>query len=224
MQLHHAFRTVCAGAAALALVPAAAVAQDRDERTNRSDQDVQMTTYQAEGFEHQWVLTGYAGPNFGDEIDNANATVGGALSYLHDGRFGAEVMANFTPKFDYVAADVGEPTVNNYMVNGIAALPVGDTGSVQPFVSGGLGVLTVRRDVEFDDPAIEPDDAQLGGNLGVGVMAFQDAWGLRTSLRYFTGFENEVDPGDEPLDLLDSRELLADTNFWQFDAGISYRW
>jgi hypothetical protein len=84
--------------------------------------------------------------------------------------------------------------VNAYMFNGIGAIPVGQNDSWMPYASGGIGMITLRGDLDADDesdfdtvglPLL--DDNQFGVNAGVGIMGFFDQVGFRADVRYFTG-------------------------------------
>jgi hypothetical protein len=208
--------------------PASAQSAD-DVRSTTGDREVRQVALAQDRDinDHQWILTGYVGPNFGEDVDAAATALGGTVTYLRNGAFGAEFMANFTPDFVFSPVELGESAVNNYMLNAIGAVPLGDDAMVQPFVSGGLGVMTIRGETEVDDPAdvFEFDDAQLAGNIGAGLMAFEESWGFRADLRYFSGLEDQADVTDpDPTDLLNPSDLLGDTSFWLFSAGLGYRW
>jgi hypothetical protein len=128
---------------------------------------------------------------------------------------GAEFIAGFSPNFS-LASDVDDTMINSYMFNAIAAAPLGLDQRWQPFVSGGVGALTLRTgdDTEAALGIGEVDETDLGGNVGFGIMAFGDQWGFRGEGRYFTQL------GDPDTDSV----FLNDLNFWRANAGVAYRW
>jgi hypothetical protein len=157
------------------------------------------------------------GSAFGGELDDQSVSFGGSLSWLWSSIVGAEVMAGFAPQFSLTDADLDDTQINNYMVNAIAAVPIGEERQWQPFLSGGVGALTLHggSDVEADLGIEEIDETELGGNLGFGLMAFADRWGFRGDVRYFSQLG---DP--ETTDTA----FLNDVDFWRTNVGLSYRW
>jgi hypothetical protein len=97
---------------------------------------------------------------------------------------------------------------------------------VAPFVSGGLGAMTLNANIDDPTDVFDVDDTQLAGNLGFGVMGFGDRWGFRTGMRYITGLSGDPVPGDvdAPSDLLDADDVLGEVSFWRADVGVAYRW
>jgi hypothetical protein len=94
------------------------------------------------------------------------------LAWLWRQSIGAEFIAGFAPDTTF-SSGVDDAQVHNYMANAIAALPLGENGAIQPFVSGGIGAITLRvDDDEFDLDA--PDETEFGANIGFGVMTFAD--------------------------------------------------
>ena len=94
------------------------------------------------------------------------------------------------------------------MFNLMAGVPMGSAKNWQPFVSGGIGTLTLRSDDisgESDNDFNEnfaSDDTQFGGNIGFGVMGFAQNVGIRADVRYFRAFGDNaledalnLDPG-----------------------------
>jgi hypothetical protein len=53
------------------------------------------------------------------------------------------VSAPYT-NLDLQAAATDDSQVNNYMFNLVGAVPLGDNGAWQPYVSGGVGAMTFR--------------------------------------------------------------------------------
>jgi opacity protein-like surface antigen len=110
------------------------------------------------------------------------------------------------------------------MLNAIGAIPLGLDDNWLPYVSGGVGAITLRNDLQLGgDTSLDLiDDNQFGGNIGFGVMGFMNQVGLRADVRYFTGIGT-----DDTLDLTDTNnvnDLTENVNFWRSTVGVSFRW
>lgn len=172
--------------------------------------------------EHEWIVSGQIGSSFAASAEEPTVGFGGALTYLREGAIGAEFLAGFTPDLNLTLAPTDDSRVSNFMLNGVAALPLGDAGMWQPFVSGGIGAMTISSEVgDIETDFLDATDTQLGGNIGAGLMAFSDQWGIRSDLRYFTGFGGDA---VDPVDLIDESDLLSDVDFWRANVGVAYRW
>jgi opacity protein-like surface antigen len=171
------------------------------------------------GVSNEWIVAGFVGSDFGQNADEASLDFGGSLSYLRDGRWGAEFLAGFSPGFELDRTIGFDSALNNYMVNGIAALPL-RFGQWQPFVSAGLGAMTLSVDRIDDDGDLFDDitETRFAGNIGGGVMAFGDRWGVRGDLRYLRAFEENVDTDGDDIN------LLSGVDFWRANIGLAYRW
>jgi hypothetical protein len=235
---------------ALAAMPALAAAQTTttttpdDTTTTTTQTRTQTTTVDFDDLDDDdpggWFASAHIGSDFGQGADGNSTDFGGSLGYTN-GWIGAEFLAGFTPNFaleNNILLD--EPNVNSYMFNVIGGVPVGDDFRFQPYVSGGLGALTLRSDVlsgADNDPldgTFDPNDTQLGGNLGFGVMGFAGNIGIRGDVRYFRGFgddavedalnlEGDLDPNTSPGGALAS-SILSDLDFWRANIGIAFRW
>ena len=207
-------------AACVAGAPVTAAAQDAQ---------IQTTTTLTEPTDSHWIASGFAGTNFGSDAQEASFDFGGSVGYLWNGAAGVELLANFSPEFELEGGRSAlllgdQPWINSYMFNAIGAVPVGEDARFQPYVSGGLGALTLRSDVLITDDGfsnLEPDNTQLGGNLGFGVMGFADNnVGFRGDVRYFRGFEDDgVDLGGPIVGSM----ILSDLSFWRATAGLAFK-
>jgi hypothetical protein len=171
----------------------------------------------------EWIASGFAGPTFGATVQESNVGFGGTITYLREGVFGGEALATFTPDFGFAPGVAADASVNNYMANVVAAVAAGPNGRWQPFVSGGIGAMQIRGDVEDATGPVEFKDTQLGSNIGFGVMMFNNRWGLRTDLRYFSSLADDAADDDEPS-IIDPTGVLTDTDFWRYNVGVAYRW
>jgi hypothetical protein len=167
-----------------------------------------------------WTASGFVGSHFGESVEGSQLDFGGSLGYMWRGAFGAEFLAGFSPNFQFANNILGEePQINTYMGNLIGAIPLGFDANWQPFVSGGIGAITMRSDFgdELED-TFDADDSQLGGNIGFGVMGFAGAWGVRGDVRYFRGFNGD-DAGNSF-----GQAVLSELDFWRANIGVAVRW
>lgn len=215
-------------AAVVAGLPVAAAAQEPTTQPVTTTTP-QMAVSPAVPVQSHWLLSGFVGSNFGRDVDEASVDFGGTLGYLWRGSLGAEFAANFTPNFQLEPARsallLGEtPSINSYMINAIGAVPLGIDGQWRPYVSGGVGALTLRSDVLSDPDGfeIQPDASRTAGNIGVGILGFAGNWGIRGDVRYFRGFQNGVDIIDTPTDEVGS-QVLSELTFWRANIGLAVR-
>jgi hypothetical protein len=173
---------------------------------------------------NQFIASGAIGGSFGGDTSDGSFGFDGALDYLHQGKYGFEFLGAFTPNLEVGnVVSVNDNQVNSYMFNVIGAGPMGTSGSWLPYVSAGIGVITLRSDINSNVPTTLPlvDDNQFGANLGIGLMGFRDQIGFRADFRYFTGIGNEGDINNVGGTL---NGLVNDVNFWRSTVGVSFRW
>ena len=137
-----------------------------------------------------WTASGFVGSNFGNSAQSSSMAFGGSLGYLFRDRFGAEFDAGITPGFQMQNNVFGAgvtPRVDSYMANAVFALPIEGRIDWRPFVSGGLGALSLRSGLTVTSTTntFDPDDSRLGADIGGGVMAFSGSWGFKADVRYF---------------------------------------
>jgi len=195
----------------------------------------------------QWFASGFVGGNFGaslhSDLENTNIDnnsskssldVGGNIGYTWNRVFGVEFLADFTPGFgvsnilnaDEVNRLVDDPRLNTYMVNAIAAVPIG-AGRWQPFISGGLGGVSLAADV-LDNPlrrdgsTTRASRSRMGSNIGGGVFTFADNVGVRADVRYFhSGTDNRTETiiADQITE-----NIVSGLSFWRANVGVAFRW
>jgi opacity protein-like surface antigen len=182
-----------------------------------------------------WFASAQVGSDFGQSADNSSVDFGGSLGYT-SGWFGAEFLAGFTPNFQMSNRFFSdEPQVNTYMFNLMAGVPIGPNKNFQPFVSGGIGAMTLRSDdLSGDDPNdfnenFASDDSQFGSNIGFGVMGFAENVGVRADVRYFRAFgdnalENALDLDPNTFDDSSPINVLPGLDFWRANIGLAFRW
>ncbi len=173
---------------------------------------------------NEFIVSGFVGGNFARSAVQSSVDFGGNLAYLHNSTFGAEFLAGFSPKFKLDRLAGGDADINNYMVNAIAAVPMGSFHAVRPFVSAGLGAITMKvNNVGNTNNAVfSPDETHFGGDVGVGLMAFTGGWGVRGDVRYFSalGTRGLITVNGVP----DTPSTLDKASFWRANIGIAYRW
>ncbi len=150
-----------------------------------------------------WYASGFLGSNFANNADPASLSYGGSVGYLWKNKFGAEADLGFSPSFQLQNNFFGlgvKPTVNTYMANAVGAIPVGSEGRFRPFISGGIGGISLRSGISGTDAAnaigatfgVDPaiysssaNETRFGGNIGGGLMGFAGHWGFKADIRYF---------------------------------------
>src|SRR5262249_2558335 len=77
--------------------------------------------------------------------------------------------------------------VNSYMFNAVAVRPFGPDEKWQPFISGGVGAISLRSGMSSDAASTfgNPDATRFGGDIGGGLMGFLGNWGFKADLQYF---------------------------------------
>ena len=185
-----------------------------------------------------WLASGFIGTSFGLDITDASIDFGGQLAYLWRGVFGGELLASYSPGFEvgnlFLADD---PTVLSYMANLIAALPMGVGGTVQPYVSGGVGGIKMKttifnafipsvnplEDVVIPDGVTDGERTRLAWNLGAGLLGFVGNFGFRGDIRYFKASSDDDPDAVVPADAL-TQTILSGIEFWRANVGIAFRW
>jgi hypothetical protein len=184
---------VCALAAALLAIPASAKA------------DTFLTPYVG------WSFAAKSG-----DVEPGNQFVYGAdVMWLGTSGLGFEVDFAYHPKF--FSADDDE-TLFDLDSDGNVLTLMGNVvfgyqgGGIQPYVTGGLGLM--RTDVssagDFFD---EVTDSAFGLNLGGGLRFGGPKVGVRGDLRFFRQL-SDVDFGDVDID-------LGNFQYWRGTVGVS---
>ncbi len=179
---------------------------------------------------NEFIVAGFVGGSFARSAVQTSVDFGAALDYLHNGAFGIEGLVGFAPRFKLDRLGGTDSDLNNYMANVIAAVPVGAFHAVRPFISAGVGALTISQGTNTSNNGVvnttaalfSPSETHFGGNVGGGIMAFTGAFGIRADVRYFSalGHKNTngalVAPGTlaSPLD---------NASFWRANVGLAFR-
>jgi outer membrane protein with beta-barrel domain len=222
--------------AALALMPALAAAQEGTTATTNTTTAQSLSYDDDDSGVGGWFGSLNVGSDFARDVEDRSMDFGGTLGYSN-GWFGAEVLAGFTPNFAIRNNFLGEdPQVNNYMFNLIGSAPIGRGSQFRPYVSGGLGIVTLRSDMlngntDALNETAHPSDSQMGGNVGFGVLGFSGGWGLRADVRYIRAFRDDelqnsiglTDSNTTPTSQL-ANVMLSGLDFWRANIGLAFRW
>ena len=126
----------------------------------------------------------------------SHVNLGGALSLLGAGVFGAETIVTITPRFfqtDRTPLDsaVGRVEIESsrtvsWMANAVLTTPRRWTEySLRPFVSAGLGVVHASQTPRADERGLPVRATMAGFNVGGGAVGFlTKRTGVRFDLRY----------------------------------------
>lgn len=168
------------------------------------------------------LLTPFAGVNFLSEGDKklvygAGIALGGLIGLE------AELGRTTLSEQDLLGSSVDlQTSITTGMVNLMLKLPA---GPVQPYVTGGLGVIRVSGDVTV--PAlgslVSLSGGEFGLNFGGGLYVFPSDWlGFRGDVRYFRTI------GELTLDdLTDFGGLdslpIPEFDFWRVTGGVTLR-
>ncbi len=215
--------------AAFVIAPLCAFAQNANQTqtvttTTTQTTQIQTTDYSTDNYS---IVSGSFGGAFGGDTEDGSFGFDGSYDYLHNAAYGFELLGTFTPDLDLNTAGAvtaGDTQVNTYMFNAIGAIPLGLDDNWLPFVSGGVGAITLRNDLDLglDTDVLLIDDNQFGGNIGFGLMGFYNQIGLRADVRYFRGFD--ADDAPDALDLDALNDLTENVSFWRSTVGVSFRW
>ena len=180
-----------------------------------------------------WVLTPFVGWNFGSSADVTGAggpgfkdkfekkiNYGASLMGMGAGPVGFEIDFGYSPNFFETSTTSSgfEFASSSNVTTLMGNLVIGATsGSVRPYVVGGVGLLrtNVQDAGEVFDISTKND---FGLDVGGGVMGFfSENVGLRGDIRYFRGFRGTSD-SDSVTGI-----ALGDFSFWRGSLGVSFK-
>jgi opacity protein-like surface antigen len=238
--------TILLAVAVAAGVPATAKAQT----TTTTAPAPSTAPYTSSGSTGQWFASGFVGSNFGaslhsdlnlDDVDinndnnNSSFEFGGNIGYAWNRVVGVEFLADFTPSFgisnNFNIADanrlVDDPRVSTYMFNAIAGVPI-SAGRFEPYVSGGVGGVTLAADVldnvlDPNGPSSRSSVTRFGGNIGGGVYTFAGNIGFRADIRYFRAATDNNRTATIVADRI-AEDLVGGLSLWRANVGIAFRW
>jgi opacity protein-like surface antigen len=200
---------------------------------------------------YHWNVTGFLGsqwnasgttPIFATDKSNGGWEYGFQLGYIR--RYvGGEFIGDFAPSFKISSLALTEhPSLNSWMFNLIGAVPFGPEENFQPYVSGGIGGLTIRTstftlagtNTVFLGPStstvaldtVNTTQSKFAYNIGAGFFGYVARWGIRADIRYYRAstFEDaKLQNGPTPaIDYTQS--LVSGLRYWRANLGVAYRW
>ena len=189
-----------------------------------------------------WLVSGSMGSDFeGSSFDHPGINYAATAGWLYHGVIGGEFQGNWSPNFQLNIPTLpvfvnGEPNVNSYMLNLMAAAPLMAGGQFQPYVSGGPGWFMMSATPTVGDEAIDLNHTDNGWNVGGGAMGFLGQLGVRGDVRYFKVSGSEFTAPDASVirsswgNVVDSAEpaingnLISGMSFWRANLGVALRW
>src|SRR5262245_15114730 len=194
-----------------------------------------------------WEAAGFLGSSFstgGDlaiqTLDTADGglTFGFQVGYMR--RFvGVEAMADFAPSFKIASLALSDhPSLNAYMLNAVGKGWFGNEGAFQPYVSGGLGWLTMRTStftldgstiVNVGDTTVvalntvNNTQSKFATNIGGGFFAYAARWGIRGDIRYYHASAFETEKLTNNINDF-TQTLVSGLTLWRANLGVAYRW
>ena len=167
---------------------------------------------------------GYVAPFLGGAVGgnatNRSTSVGVSGGWVGTGWLGAEGDLTWAPDFFGRTGFLADRRLVTAMANVVVAMPADKStsgGQVQPYLSGGVGVLKPR--LAEAGGLSQLDVNHLGMNAGGGAMIFLNrSVGVRADLRYFRGVRHTAvdDANDFSLDLSAFR-------YWRISGGLAVR-
>jgi opacity protein-like surface antigen len=168
------------------------------------------------------LLTPFAGLTFVDGAGKGKGTFGAAISA---GRLiGVEVDVSQTRlgTFDDIPIVRLEANATTVMGNLVVRVPA---GPVQPYVSGGAGIIRVKGDVNipFVGDIVSASAQDFGVNVGGGVHIFpSENFGIRADARYFRTVGSLS--WDEIRNIGGLNDLpLPRVDFWRITGGVTLK-
>jgi hypothetical protein len=172
-----------------------------------------------------WLFTPIIGPTFGaDTFGQEHISFGAAIAWRDAEGLGLEVDMSLSPDFFEDASDgfllfAGSGHVFTAMANAIVGLNGDAAARVQPYMTGGVGLLQMH--VVSDGGLFSTTTAEPGFNAGGGAMVFAtDAVALRGDLRYVRSFQNQVPSWTRGTEL---DVAPGNLDFWRAMLGVTFR-
>jgi hypothetical protein len=197
----------------------------------------------------RWTATGFIGSAFstgGDlpintQTTDGNITFGGQIDYAWRNYVGAEFIADFAPKVKFDNLLLSEnPTINSYMLNVIGKAALGDEARFQPYVSGGIGLISMRTQTftlngtsftTADGNTISTlnlgtqnnNQSKFGADIGFGLFVFASKWGVRADVRYYDAARFDTEKLTNNVNDF-TQALVSGLTYWRANLGLAFRW
>jgi opacity protein-like surface antigen len=168
------------------------------------------------------LLTPFAGITFVDDAGKNKPTFGATLGVGSLIGLELDVSQTRLGTFDDLPIVSFEASATTVMGNLVVRVPA---GPVQPYVSGGAGIIRIKGDVEipfFGD--VRSASAQdFGVNVGGGVHIFPTPnFGIRADARYFRTVGDLAWDEIRDIDGLDDLPLPR-VDFWRVTGGVTIK-
>src|SRR5215475_4778844 len=165
-------------------LPATLAAQT--DQTSTTTATTRGSTGTASALPDHWIASGFVGSNFANNANPSSTEFGGTVGYLWKRKYGAEFDARVTPNCQRHNNFFGlgiTPMINTYMANAVGAMSLGPDAKWQPFISGGVGAISLRSTLASNQ--LDYNATRFGGDIGAGVLGFIEHVGFKADVRYF---------------------------------------
>jgi opacity protein-like surface antigen len=168
------------------------------------------------------LLTPFAGITFVDDAGKNKPVFGATIGV--GSLLGVELDVSQTRlgTFDDLPIVSFEASATTVMGNLVVRLPA---GPLQPYVSGGAGIIRIEGDVEvpFFDDELSASAQDFGINVGGGVHIFPTPnFGIRADARYFRTVGTLGWDRIRDIDGLDDLPLPR-IDFWRVTGGFTFK-
>jgi opacity protein-like surface antigen len=168
------------------------------------------------------LLTPFAGITFVDDAGKNKPTFGATLGVGSLIGLELDVSQTRLGTFDDLPIVSLEASATTVMGNLVVRLPA---GPVQPYVSGGAGIIRIKGDVEipFFGDVLSASAQDFGVNVGGGVHIFPTPnFGIRADARYFRTVGDLAWDEIRDIDGLDDLPLPR-VDFWRVTGGVTIK-
>lgn len=168
------------------------------------------------------LLTPFAGITFVDDAGKNKPVFGASVGFGKLIGVELDVSQTRLGTFDDLPIVSFEAHATTVMGNLVVRLPA---GPVQPYVSGGAGVIRIKGDVEvpFFGDVFSASAQDLGINVGGGVYIFPTPnFGIRADARYFRTVGDLTWGRIRDIDGLDDLPLPR-VDFWRVTGGVTFK-
>ena len=168
------------------------------------------------------LLTPFAGITFVDDAGKNKPTFGATLGVGSLIGLELDVSQTRLGTFDDLPIVSFEASATTVMGNLVVRVPA---GPVQPYVSGGAGIIRIKGDVEipFFGDVLSASAQDFGVNVGGGVHIFPTPnFGIRADARYFRTVGDLAWDEIRDIDGLDDLPLPR-VDFWRVTGGVTFK-
>lgn len=168
------------------------------------------------------LLTPFAGVTFVDEADVRKLNYGATVGFGSLIGFEVDVSRTELGSFDDIPVIRLTADATTLMGNLVIRVPA---GPVQPYVSGGAGLIRVSGNVNvpFLGNLVGASADDLGMNVGGGLYLFPARnIGIRGDVRYFRSLSDLSLDSIRDIDGIDDLPL-PNVDFWRVTGGVTIR-